>query len=480
LGENASATFNDFWKPDDQGDFTLQLADFPGVARASAVSFMIGDQVYAGSGTDAVGNYLSDFYRYDPETDSWTQIADFGGGVRNHAVAFAIGDYGYVGTGINDTDEQSDFWTYDPDTDTWTEMVDWGASKRQQAFAFVIGGQAYVGGGYYFDSFQLQLSDIQMYDPETDSWTEKIFADGLNLSTNNAAAFSIYGNGYIAYGSKDNLIKYDPRTNEVENLGDYFEWGGSRTGASAYVHGDAAYVGLGRSGSTYPMTFDTYFEENVLPTNLSISSDGISENQPMGTLVSVLTAEDQDEFYGFIHELTAGDGTNDEGNDAFYISNDSLYSDLMFNYEIQNAYSIYLSAIDSRGGVYEKAFTINVTDVNDTPDSLWVSNLTVNERNEETVLVGLLNTRDEDLSDNTTYSFIIGDGINDADNEYFTIANSSLYIINPDFEEQSLFSVNIEVVDDGGASFEQSFEITVTDVNEAPSDILFEEDAIVD
>ena len=475
LGQNDEGYFKD-WMEISNG-FIL-LDSFPGPARSSAVSFVIDTLGYVGLGIDEAGNYLSDFYQYDPSTDTWTQIADFGGGPRTNAIAFSIGEYGYVGTGLNADDEQADFWKYDPVEDSWTELPDWGKDKRQGAFAFVVGDKAYVGGGYYFDSFTFQLSDIQEYESETGGWTEKIFADGLNLAVNDAAAFSLYGNGYIAYGNQGALIKYNPRTNEVENLGDYFELGDSRKDPVAYVQGDSAFVGLGSYGflpTEYSNEFSAYYEPNVLPADIVLSVQSFPENSGENVFIGEFSTEDPDEPFEHTYHLLSTDES--EEND-FEIIGNGLYALTSFDFETQNEYSILVRTVDSREGAFEKEYTISITDSNDPPVALALSSLDVDESNEETVIVGTFEVTDLDVFDSHQYTLIDGDGSNDADNDHFFISGSDLSVINPNFEVQPLLNVNVQVTDGGGESFSQSFTIDVNDVNEAPTDITLDIDEI--
>lgn len=480
LGKNSLKTFGDFWAANNFNSFSIAKSNFPGAPRSSAVSFVIDTLGYVGLGTDEAGNYLSDFYKYDPGTDTWTQIADFGGGPRTNAVAFSIGEFGYVGTGLNAEDEQADFWKYDPVEDTWIEFPDWGKDKRQGAFAFVVGNKAYVGGGYYFDSFTFQLSDIQEYDPETGAWTEKIFADGLNLAVNDAAAFSLYGNGYIAYGNQEALIKYNPYTNEVENLGDYFELRDNRKDPVAFVQGDSAFLGLGSYGffpTEYSNEFSAYFKPNLLPTDIDLSGRSLSENAGENMLIGEFSTVDLDQPYGHTYHLLS---TDDSIENDFEIIGNELYALTSFDFETKSEYSILVRTVDSREGAFEKEFTISITDSNDPPIALALSRLDVDESNEETVVVGTFEVTDEDVFDNHQYSIIDGDGSNDVDNDHFFISGSDLSVINPNFEVQSSLNVNVQVTDGGGEFYSQSFTIDVNDVNEAPTNIILDIDDITE
>ena len=53
-------------------------SEFNGVARSEAVSFVIGDSAFIGTGYDGT-NRLSDMWEYQPAQNNWVQKADFPG-----------------------------------------------------------------------------------------------------------------------------------------------------------------------------------------------------------------------------------------------------------------------------------------------------------------------------------------------------------------------------------------------------------------
>jgi hypothetical protein len=144
--------------------------------------------------------------------------------------------------------EKKDFWSFNGTT--WTQLSsNFSGYKRRGASAFVVNNKAYVvGGGFFDDSYFCQLSDVQEYDPETNTWTEKVFADGLNLSVNGATAFAHDGKGYICYGNKKYVVSYNPVNNQIENLNDVFNLGNNRDYPVSFVLEGISYVGLGSNG----------------------------------------------------------------------------------------------------------------------------------------------------------------------------------------------------------------------------------------
>ena len=265
LGAGSDGTLSDFWKYSEEYSTWIQIADFAGGARTGAVVFALNGKAYVGLGRPSL-NYLDaplkDFYEYDPSTDQWTKCAnDFGGTARYGAVCFVIEDKAYVGTGESSAGTTKDFWSFDGTT--WTQLSsNFSGDKRRGATAFVVNNKAYVTGGFYDDAYFVQLSDVQEYDPTTNTWRERIFADGLNLSTYGATAFSYNGKGYICYGTKKFIVTYDPATNRIENLGDELNFVNGRNYPVSFVFQGVPYVGL---GSSYSGLYDTNYHSDIVP-----------------------------------------------------------------------------------------------------------------------------------------------------------------------------------------------------------------------
>ena len=116
----------------------VNKSDFDGVARSEAVSFVINDTAYIGTGFDGT-NRLNDLWEYDAVKNFWIQKADFPGSARSSAVAFAAAGKGYVDRfdGIN---KLKDMWQYDPVANSWIQKNDFAGSARYDAVAFGIHG----------------------------------------------------------------------------------------------------------------------------------------------------------------------------------------------------------------------------------------------------------------------------------------------------------------------------------------------------
>ncbi len=247
----------DFWMYDPGNDFWVKIADFPGSGRTGAIAFEANGKAYIGTGYNGKEK-LKDFWEYDPSTNVWTRKADFGGSARYGAVAFSLNDKGYVGTGYDGNDNR-DFWIYDPATDQWSQTVSMGGSKRKNAAAFVIDGKAYVCTGINNGVYQ---TDLWQFDPTTAAWTQKVDLneeDDWSITRSQAAAFTLNGKAYVGLGEysgvRSDIWEYDPSQDTWTSKTD-FE-GSSRQESVAYVINNKAYIGLGRSGSYY---FDDVWE----------------------------------------------------------------------------------------------------------------------------------------------------------------------------------------------------------------------------
>jgi N-acetylneuraminic acid mutarotase len=218
--------------------FTLSLsalgqwtsrAIFPGVARAKATSFTIGDKFYVLGGVTNTAVVLNDFWEYDISLDTWSQKPNFPGPERYGAVSFVIGNSGYVATGGNDFGYLDDLWQYNPVSGNWIQKIGLPngsaqhENQRTEAFGFVINNKIYLGGGNGFvfganSTNNIAFYDLWQFDPLSNSWTTKADCPdftGKNLSI----AVAMNGKGYVGLGcnvdqtvNHKNFWEYEPVT----------------------------------------------------------------------------------------------------------------------------------------------------------------------------------------------------------------------------------------------------------------------------
>ena len=299
----------------------VRRADYQGDARREAVSFVIGDTAYVGTGTSGVdgGTLLSSFYKYDPAKDNWTMIASLQDPAntsknlaRTGASAFAAAGKGYVATG-SDADFKSlkDTWEYDPSTNSWSSKADFPGAARYFAVAFAVKDQGYLGTGYDGGN---NMSDFFKFNPATNSWTP---ITALKDKRRQAVAFVIKDSAYVVTGTGAGTVPtrmyvYDAANDvwrekaKIENAtddsfdDDYSSI--SRYGGVALVINNKAYVTTGSSSATweYEPVSDRWTEKTAFDGASRTSAVGFSVKNRgfVGTGYSSSTyLDDLFEFY---------------------------------------------------------------------------------------------------------------------------------------------------------------------------------------
>ena len=208
-------------------------------------------------------------------------------------------------------------------------------------------------------------------------------------------------------------------------------------------------------------------DANDLPTNLSLSSTQVNENVAIGALIGLLNSTDQDASDTVTYRFAAGNNDN-----ASFLLGGTNEQELRIlaspNFELKSSYRIDIQAIDKSGSGPIQSFVIAVNDLNEAPTQIALSASSLAENLGPNAAVGLLSTVDQDALDTFTYSLVTGVGA--TDNAAFAIvANNLQTTANFDFETKNVYSVRIRSTDAGGLFNEQFFDISVTDVNEAPT-----------
>jgi Cadherin domain len=213
------------------------------------------------------------------------------------------------------------------------------------------------------------------------------------------------------------------------------------------------------------------------PTDISLNPSSVAENQPPGITVGTFTTTDPDPDETFTYSLVAGTGGTD--NDSFTIAGDTLNTSESFDYEVKNSYSIRVQTVDNNGGTFQKEFTVNVTNVNEPPTDISLSPSSVAENQPSGTTVGTLSTTDPDAGETFTYTLIAGNG--DTDNTSFSISGNTLQTAALfDYETKNSFSILVQSKDSDELPFEKQFNVTVTNINEPPTDITLSGDHTVE
>ncbi|WP_286757343.1 BspA family leucine-rich repeat surface protein, partial [Roseivirga sp. UBA838] len=215
-------------------------------------------------------------------------------------------------------------------------------------------------------------------------------------------------------------------------------------------------------GATVTIVNDDF---NNFPTDITLSATSIAENNALDAAIGTLTTTDADA--GNTHTYALVSGAGDTDNASFTVDGSTLKTNnISFNFEDKASYSVRIETNDGEGGTFAKAFEITVTNVNEAPFTLSLTNATIEEA-DEAQEVGQLMSLDPDNGDTFTYSLVAGDG--DADNAQFAISGNTLSTAGAiDFEDGASRSIRVQVADAGGLTFEQTFSITIEDVVAEP------------
>ena len=234
------------------------------------------------------------------------------------------------------------------------------------------------------------------------------------------------------------------------------------------------------AGLSFTKSFTILIKDTLdAPTDMMISNAGVSENAAFKTFVGKLTTVDAN-FPGpnvYVYSLISGTGSID--NSSFMVSNDSIYSQGMFDYETKNFYNIRVKTTLVNNMFLEKPIVINVLDEIDTVQNILLSNNTVNENNISGIQVGVLSSVSQDNGGVFSYNLVSGAG--STDNALFAVNGDQLsFIDTADFELLNTYSVRISSTNGLGQSFEKVFTINVLDINDNPANIALSNDTLTE
>ena len=156
---------------------------------------------------------------------------------------------------------------------------------------------------------------------------------------------------------------------------------GSRAGTNYYLNGQVQSIiiyGTKLSANQVSNNYYSLTGENRPPSDISLSSNTITETASIGSGVGNLSAVDSDtSISSLTFSLVTGNGTNDADNNSFVISGTTLLTSTTLDFETKNSYNIYINVHDGSSN-YAKAFTVSVTNVNEAPTDIGISSNAIN------------------------------------------------------------------------------------------------------
>ncbi|EDQ86473.1 uncharacterized protein MONBRDRAFT_38365 [Monosiga brevicollis MX1] len=211
---------------------------------------------------------------------------------------------------------------------------------------------------------------------------------------------------------------------------------------------------------------------NEAPTDVAISNNVVAENQPVGTVVANLTAQDQDA--GDSHTFSVG------GTDAAYfqVVGATLQTAQELDYEAlhaagKNPLAITITATDAGGLTLTKAFDITVQDVNEAPYNIQLSQTEFLE-NLTNAALATVTVQDQDAGQTVTCTIV------QESTPTFELLDMKLYALpgqQLDHETNPSIELTIGCADDGTPMkyATATFTITVLDAFDMPGHFTIEQ-----
>ena len=203
------------------------------------------------------------------------------------------------------------------------------------------------------------------------------------------------------------------------------------------------------------------------------STASFDEGSAVGTVVATLTATDSDTT-NLTYSLATGNGTTDQHNSLFTVSGTQLLvASSTISYDTTTSLNVNLKVSDGQNTL-TKAFQIAVNDLNRAPTDIGLSSNTITENASPSTVIGTLSSVDLDTTDTSTFTLATSGDAQDDDNGSFTISGTSLILNSSPFDYETKASYNIYInVNDGANNYAKAFTVSVTNVNEAPTDFNF-------
>ncbi|WP_341884221.1 cadherin domain-containing protein, partial [Synechococcus sp. UW140] len=345
-------------------------------------------------------------------------------------------------------------------------------------------GPAYLGGdssGVDFDGTNNNLTVTQICAGQVAF--AAILSDGSVVSWGDA---NFGGNSSgVDFDGADNTLRVTEIFSSgnafaaLRNDGSIVTWGAANQGGnSSGINFNGDNNNLKVVALSNPFTDDwSYFAGHAAPTDLNLTSSGILENSPAGTLIGTLSATDPDAGSSFSYALVAGNGTNDADNALVEIvgSQVRVKSGALIDFETNPLLNLNIQVTDNGtpGLTFTKAVTAAVLNVNEAPTDLTFTSSGINENSPAGTVIGTLSATDPDSGSSFTYALVAGNGTNDADNALVEIVGNQVIVKSGaviDFETNPLLNLNIQVTDNGtpGLTFTKAVTAAVLNVNEIP------------
>ncbi|WP_281814366.1 VCBS domain-containing protein [Limnohabitans sp. MORI2] len=329
--------------------------------------------------------------------------------------------------------------------------------------------KVYYAGGAVSVINSLALKDIGSVTEDTNIASASLFTNDLSVGSSTLAK-SVAS---IQYGSDSYEVRADVATKVSTPYGDLFI---NADGSYSFTTGGAANALVANAQQDLIFSYTVNNGTTVESSALTVRISGVND-APVATFTAAqavledatisgqLTSTDVDTVhsatYSLVGDPITGLTINADGSWTFDASSyDSLSKDATLPITVN-----YL-VTDDKGATSTNSFVITVTGTNDAPTATFTAAQPVLE---DTTISGQLTSTDVDTVHSATYS-LVGDpitGLTINSNGSWTFDASSYDSLSKDATLP--ITVNYLVTDDKGATSTNSFVITVTGTNDAPT-----------
>jgi len=200
---------------------------------------------------------------------------------------------------------------------------------------------------------------------------------------------------------------------------------------------------------------------NFAPSALTLVGGTLAENSRAGALVGTLKGLDPNKGDVLTYSLL------DTAGGRFVVNATTgaitVATGAVLDFETTPQFTLTARVTDNRGLTYDKAFTVNLTNVNEAPTDLTLTGGTIAENSANGTVVGTMQGTDPDAGSVLTYSLTNNAGgkfVIDASTGVITVAQGAVL----DFETTPKITISGKVTDQGGLSFDLGFNISQTGV----------------
>ncbi|WP_413814047.1 cadherin domain-containing protein [Rhizobium sp. Leaf453] len=203
------------------------------------------------------------------------------------------------------------------------------------------------------------------------------------------------------------------------------------------------------------------------PENIQLSATSVAENATVGTVIGTLSAVDPDG--GAVSFALTG-----AVSDKFEIVGNELRLKAGIDFETAHSHDITVRVTDAFGSTTDKTFTINVTDIDETPVNLALNKTSVAESAAVGTVIGTLSATDPE---GCALTYSLG---SNPDGKFEIVGTELRLKAGLDYETVKNHPITVLVKDAAGNTTSKDFTVKVTNVDEAPISVALSKSTVAE